>query len=249
MQAHLKDCHNEKESTFRSPFVDVCSSSSIDSYTQEETPATFQPFRSDNIQSSTDTTYVDKSSTSAFKPDGDANIHPSADNVSGDYCTIADSILNVIKEQPCLLKTMIERVSQVVQVVEIPRQYDGDSIMEFPPTFGKTGNMDGMEQKYDGHLWTRTVTSNMAKQCTMQVSYCIGALECHRINCPFYLSHKRFNNTFFHGHLAKRLHLVCWQRMIETRLCVISIGRLHIVCKCASVWYIMLCQKIQVSHG
>ena len=45
----------------------------------------------------------------------------------------------------------------------------------------------------------------MAIQCTVHVSYCVGALECHRVNCPFFLNNKRFKNTFFHGHLGKKV--------------------------------------------
>lgn len=65
--------------------------------------------------------------------------------------------------------------------------------------------MDGMEQRFDGHLWTKPQTTNMSLPCTVQLSHCLGSLECHRVTCQFYLNNKQFNNTFFHGYLDRKI--------------------------------------------
>ena len=158
-------------------------------------------------------------------------------------CLASESIINVIKikENPFVLKSLIERIRDVVQVVEVPGQYNGDCIMEFPPTFGKQGNMDGMEQKFDGHIWTRPVTSNMAIQCTVRVSYCVGALECHRVNCPFFSTNKRFNNTFFQGNLAKKIAVGLLAENEKSRIfCHFCQKTAYCVQKCkCMVYYVM----------
>lgn len=65
--------------------------------------------------------------------------------------------------------------------------------------------MEGMEQKSDGYLWTWPSQSNMAIQCAVQLSYCLGDLQCHRITCPYFINEKKFNDTFFHGNLDRQV--------------------------------------------
>lgn len=122
-------------------------------------------------------------------------------------CQVFQSVVSYISSYapPSILKSKLAKVISKKQVKEIPRSYDGDCVLEFPPTFGEIGNTHGMEQKYDGHLWTRPTTSNMALECTVRVSYCIGTLECHRNSCTHYINNKKYNNSFFHGHLSKKI--------------------------------------------
>lgn len=123
------------------------------------------------------------------------------------HCQEIQSVVNYISEYgpPCILKAKLAKITSRTFVKEIPRIYNDDNIFEFPATFGEIGQMHGMEQKYDGHIWTRPITSNMALQCTVRVSYCIGALECHRNTCPYYINNKKYNTTFFKGHLSKKI--------------------------------------------
>ena len=93
-----------------------------------------------------------------------------------------------------------------MQVNEIPSIYNGTVCFELPATFGNQKRMYGMEQKFDGHFWTRPAQSNMAVQCTVHLSYCLGHLMCHRVTCAHYLNEKKFNDTYFHGHLDKHIN-------------------------------------------
>ena len=45
----------------------------------------------------------------------------------------------------------------------------------------------------------------MAIDCTVRLSYCLGELQCPRITCPHFMNEKKFNDTFFHGHLDRQI--------------------------------------------
>lgn len=67
-------------------------------------------------------------------------------------------------------KNVLPRVDYSSIVIEqvdfLPPQYDGDIVFQFPP-FGchgahsATKQLRGMDKPYDGHAWTRTITSNI----------------------------------------------------------------------------------------
>lgn len=77
------------------------------------------------------------------------------------------------------LNEMIKISGDPVQVNEIPRSYNGNIIFELPPTYNEIKRMEGMEQKFDGHLWTRPHTTNMSIDCTVRLSNCLGSMELH----------------------------------------------------------------------
>ena len=66
------------------------------------------------------------------------------------------------KERSRTLQNILDRFDQIKQVLEIPKEYDGNLVFKFPPTLGKASHMDGMEAKYDGHMWTKPLTSRQA---------------------------------------------------------------------------------------
>ena len=74
------------------------------------------------------------------------------------------SVIKLIreKERSSTLWKILDRSDQIEQVLEIPKEYDGNLVFEFPPTLGKASHMDGMEAKYDGHMWTKPWTSRQA---------------------------------------------------------------------------------------
>lgn len=148
---------------------------------------------------------VDVSSSSAEEIHEDIKEDEVTTNLKA--CTKYKSVVSYIIEygQACILKKKLGKVSRHKMVEEIPRVYDGELVLEFPPTFDKIGNTHGMEQKYDGHLWTRPSTSNMRLECTVRISYCIGVLECRFPSCPFFTNNRRHNKCFFNGHLARKV--------------------------------------------
>lgn len=59
-------------------------------------------------------------------------------------------------QKPNVLSKLLLNVTEVIQVTEIPRKYDGNVAMEFPPTIGMCKAMDSMEGKYDPHIWIKS---------------------------------------------------------------------------------------------
>ena len=90
---------------------------------------------------------------------------------------VAKSIIEIIRQQSRLttLQKIINRADRIEQVLEIPKEYDGNLVLEFPPTFGKVSPMDGMEGKYDSHMWTKPHTSRQAFEGSVRLSYYVGA--------------------------------------------------------------------------
>lgn len=102
------------------------------------------------------------------------------------------------------LKCLLDQCAAPMFVQEVPRVYDGHVIFELPATFGIGSNMDGMQQKYDGHVWSRPRKSNMAVPCNVKLSYCLGYLECQKNCCIYFKNNQKYNDRFFNGHLENQ---------------------------------------------
>ena len=74
-----------------------------------------------------------------------------------DLCCWKQSIIKWIEqsEGSGKLKRLLKMCNDPIQVNEIPSVYNGTICFELPATFGKQKRMYGMEQKFDGHFWTR----------------------------------------------------------------------------------------------
>ena len=82
-----------------------------------------------------------------------------------------------------LLDKMIVSCS-ITQVEEIPEQYNGNCVYELPPASSKGKPMEGMEQKYDGHVWVKPLSTQMSFPATIRRSKCAGHLICSNEYCP-----------------------------------------------------------------
>jgi hypothetical protein len=77
------------------------------------------------------------------------------------------------------------------KVQYLPPSYNGDVIFELPPSrvsaSTSKNTMDGMDKRFDGHTWCRTITSNIhnSQSLTFRKSSCIGQLICNNENCDF----------------------------------------------------------------
>jgi hypothetical protein len=102
------------------------------------------------------------------------------------------------------------------KVQYLPPSYHGDIIFELLPscvsasTFKNT--MDGMDKRFDGHTWCRTITSNIhnSQSLTFRKSLYVGQLVYNNKSCDFFArSSKRIeiewsgrtNTPFKLGHL------------------------------------------------
>ena len=93
-------------------------------------------------------------------------------------------------------KNVLSRIDyntiQIQQVEFLPPHYNGDIIFEFPPVgfHGKqtaAKQLRGMDKRYDGHAWSRTITSNIMNDfhLTFRTSSCLGHLRCDNVACDF----------------------------------------------------------------
>ena len=122
-------------------------------------------------------------------------------NVERSSPTTGSSILSIIgslKKANTLTK-ILSRMQNIVQVNEIPRNYNGDITFEFPPTMGRITGMDSMEHRYDPHWWSKPQTSNIAFPGVCRRSQCLGALKCVNELCPRLVNHKVSNTSHFIG--------------------------------------------------
>ena len=77
-------------------------------------------------------------------------------------------------------------------VQTLPLKFNGDVIFELPPvsmshmsTYAK--GMSGMDKRHDGHVWSKTVTTNImnSQGFTFKTSSCLGHLHYTNTSCDF----------------------------------------------------------------
>lgn len=94
-------------------------------------------------------------------------------------------------------KSVLSRVDYSAIPVErvdfLPPEYNGDVIFKFPPlgcnsTQTVAKQLGGMDKRYDGHAWTRTITSNIMNDVglSFRTSSCLGHLRCDNVDCDFF---------------------------------------------------------------
>ena len=89
-----------------------------------------------------------------------------------------------------MLHKLLENCTQVEKVLEVPPEYNGNVAFELPPSLNGATPMDGMEQKYDGHCWTKPLSTTMTFPGIVRRSKCVGELECPNMHC----SGRKFND-------------------------------------------------------
>lgn len=81
---------------------------------------------------------------------------------------------------------------QIHKVTVLPPTFNGDVIFELPAadssgTFSSAKQMSGIDKRYDGHVWSKTVTTNIVN--SMGLSFrklvCLGHLRCVNAECQF----------------------------------------------------------------
>jgi hypothetical protein len=87
----------------------------------------------------------------------------------------------------------------------LPPSYNGNVIFELPPSCVSTSTskntMDGMDKRFDGHTWCRTITSNIhnSQGLTFRKSLCVGQLVCNNKSCDFFPRSSKHNETKWSG--------------------------------------------------
>ena len=96
---------------------------------------------------------------------------------------------------------MLEKMilsSSIARVDEIPQQFNGNYVYELPLA-SSNKSMEGMEQKYDGHVWVKHVSTRMSFPATIRRSKCVGHLICSNQECPIKALLGQPNETAWRG--------------------------------------------------
>ena len=117
----------------------------------------------------------------------------------------AHSIVEMLRNLPQKnsLRANFELVREIRKIDELPQRYDGNIMFELPYA-DPTNRTTGTENKFDGHVWTNAVTSNIAGfDGIVRIKKCGGHLMCLNNICPGVQRSKEMNEKFWTGRLSK----------------------------------------------
>ena len=79
---------------------------------------------------------------------------------------------------------------QIEEVNFLSPRFDGNHMFVLPPVgvpsfHTKAKSMDGMDKPYDGHVWTKILTTNITNNLglSFRSSTCVGHLQCYNPHC------------------------------------------------------------------
>jgi hypothetical protein len=91
----------------------------------------------------------------------------------------------------------------------LPAVFDGPVIFELPPanqtaTRSQAKSMQGMDKRYDGHMWTKIISTNITNDfgLSFRSSACVRHLRCNNKECEYLIRRPRIfqlNETEFEG--------------------------------------------------
>ena len=127
--------------------------------------------------------------------------HVSPSHIPSQPKVVASPVASIITSLMCLAdrkrsKSVLSRINfdtiRLQQVDYLPPRYNGDVVFEFPP-LGHHGHdtkaklLRGMDRRYDGHAWSRTITSNIQNDLKLlfRTSSCLGHLRCDNPACDY----------------------------------------------------------------
>jgi hypothetical protein len=91
-----------------------------------------------------------------------------------------------------ILKKLDYDTLQIQEVNFLPPRFDGNQMFVLPPvgvssSHTKAKSMDGMDKRYDGHVWTKTQTTNITNDMGLafRSSTCVGHLQCQNPQCDY----------------------------------------------------------------
>lgn len=94
----------------------------------------------------------------------------------------------------------------VRRVKYLPPIFNGFVMFELPPLSPtadvKIGRLlDGMDKKYDGHVWCKTKTTNIKNDVglTFRRAVCVGHIQCQNDLCSFFTRSSKHNDTEWDG--------------------------------------------------
>ena len=136
----------------------------------------------------------DSSHVSIRSTSGDAQCTPSPAQVDTSSSSVMEFLraLRTLKGSRNVLSRLEYDRIPAYAVQTLPPKFNGDVIFELPPvsmshmsTYAK--GMSGMDKRHDGHVWSKTVTTNITNSqgFTFKTSSCLGHLHCTNSMCDF----------------------------------------------------------------
>ena len=104
----------------------------------------------------------------------------------------------------------------------LPPKFNGDVIFELPPvsmshmsTYAK--GMSGMDKRHDGHVWSKTMTTNITNSqgLTFKTSSCLGHLHCTNSSCNFLRQ----------SHRVEAVNKMEWEGVLSS---IMDVGNAHL---------------------
>lgn len=89
----------------------------------------------------------------------------------------------------------------------VPIKFNGDILFEVPPlrnSKGHVSQMQGMDRKYDGHVWCKVKKANIKNDFNhdFRKVWCLGHLQCHIDNCKYFLLNDLMNKIIWFGNIV-----------------------------------------------
>jgi len=118
------------------------------------------------------------------------------------------------------------------KVQYLPSNFDGNIVFELPPLVASfvpsaSGNLHGMDKRFDGHAWCRTMTSNIHNNDGLKFrkSSYIGHLVCNNSDYDYFKWLSKCNDTEWCGYTLAPFCVGSTPLKNSTLLCKI--------CKCS----------------
>ena len=118
-------------------------------------------------------------------------------------------------------------------VESLPAKFNGDCIFELPPLLvvkaGGSCRLDGMDRRFDRHVWTEITTSNISDpsgKLSFKYVKCMGHLGCNNHECRRLKECKDYNELYWSGSSTEVMTL-------DTR--TLPLKRCNLVCKFCKV--------------
>jgi hypothetical protein len=86
----------------------------------------------------------------------------------------------------------------------LPTTFNGDILLELlplPPSNPSSTQMQGMDKKYDGHAWSKVITTNIKNSfgLSFRKLHCLGHLCYVKMDCDYLVCFRAWNESTLVG--------------------------------------------------
>ena len=106
---------------------------------------------------------------------------------------------------------------RIQEVIHLPPRVDGNQLFvlraaEVLSSQTRAKSLDGMDKRYNGHVWIKTQTTNITNDVGLAFcsSTCVGHLQCQNLSCDYIQRAHcpyKVNDTKFEGFTKDHFHI------------------------------------------